>query len=163
MNKFLYSILLVFSSFSVYAQSKDSIGEIQTLVQRVDSLEHELSYLKLIYELKTLNSDIAMLKYEIDIKSNSIQLLIYNENFDAELYESFQEYYEFSQRQKEAFFELINATKESFTMRIITYHFTEKEMNILMSNYEVIGLAYNSLESSMNVLKFVIETYGKFL
>lgn len=163
MNKFLYSILLVFSSFSVYAQSKDSIGEIQTLVQRVDSLEHELSYLKLIYELKTLNSDIAMLKSEIDIKSNSIQLFIYNKNFDTELYEVFQEYYKTSKRQKEAYLELINATKESFTIRIIANHFTEKELNVLMSSYKIISLSYDSLESSIKTLKFIIETYGNFL
>lgn len=53
MNKFLCSLVFVLSFSSVHAQSNDSQKEIQTLVQRVDSLEHELSYLKLTYELNT--------------------------------------------------------------------------------------------------------------
>ena len=52
MNKFLCSLVFVLSFSSVHAQSNDSQKEIQTLVQRVDSLEHELSYLKLTYEFK---------------------------------------------------------------------------------------------------------------
>ena len=53
-------LVLVLSIFSVNAQSQNSQEEMQTLVQRVDSLEHELSYLKLTYELNTLNSDMKL-------------------------------------------------------------------------------------------------------
>lgn len=86
MNKFLCSLVFVLSFSSVHAQSNDSQKEIQTLVQRVDSLEHELSYLKLTYELNTLNSDIiqspnqkipdrktkCVIKTHINIKQNVI-------------------------------------------------------------------------------------------
>ena len=44
MKKFFYTLLvLVLSIFSVNAQSQNSQEKKQTLVQRVDSLEHELS------------------------------------------------------------------------------------------------------------------------
>ena len=85
MNKFLCSLVFVLSFSSVHAQSNDSQKEIQTLVQRVDSLEHELSYLKLTYELNTLNSDITMFANEVYTKSIAIQLDLYNRNFNSKL------------------------------------------------------------------------------
>ena len=67
-------LVLVLSIFSVNAQSQNSQEKMQTLVQRVDSLEHELSYLNLTYELSTLNSDMTLFSNAIDIKSLEIQL-----------------------------------------------------------------------------------------
>ena len=86
MKKLFFTLLvLVLSIFSVNAQSQNSQEKMQTLVQRVDSLEHELSYLKLSYELSTLNSDITLFSNEINIKTLEIQLDLYNRNFNSQL------------------------------------------------------------------------------
>ncbi len=159
MNKFLYSILLVFSSFSVYAQSQDSIGQIQTLVQRVDSLEHELSYLKLTYELKSLNSEMSIFAQEISSKAIEIQLYIYNRNFDYDLYDSYKRYYKLCMSRKETFKELINAEKYYFTVKVVTFPFSENEMEVLMSNYRLIDDTYEVIEKSIDYLKIVVNTY----
>ena len=111
MNKFLCSLVFVLSFSSVHAQSNDSQKEIQTLVQRVDSLEHELSYLKLTYELNTLNSDITMFANEVYTKSIAIQLDLYNRNFNSKLGDAYQQYYETCQRKKQSISELIEAKK----------------------------------------------------
>ena len=71
-------LVLVLSIFSVNAQSQNSQEKMQTLVQRVDSLEHELSYLNLTYELSTLNSDMTLYSNAIDIESLEIKFNIYN-------------------------------------------------------------------------------------
>ena len=81
---FLCPLVLVLSIFSVNAQSQDSQEEMQTLVQRVDSLEHELSYLKLTYELSTLNSDMTLFSNAMDIKSLELQLNLYNRNCNSQ-------------------------------------------------------------------------------
>ena len=82
MKKILSFLVFVFPFISIQARSQDSLPqnpqvEKQTLVQRVDSLEHELSYLKLTYELYTLNSDIKMFANEVDTKSIEIRLDLY--------------------------------------------------------------------------------------
>lgn len=70
MKKRFYALLVfVLSIISVNAQSQNSQEEMQTPVQRVDSLEHELLYLKLAYELSTLNSDMALFINEINYVS----------------------------------------------------------------------------------------------
>lgn len=163
MNKFLCSLVFVLSFSSVHAQSNDSQKEIQTLVQRVDSLEHELSYLKLTYELNTLNSDITMFSNEVYTKSIAIQLDLYNRNFNSKLGDAYQQYYETCQRKKQSISELIEAKKTFFVLKVITYPFSESEMNALKASYNVIDNAYESIESSMELLKIVVDAYNNSL
>ena len=86
MKKIFYTLLvLVLSIFSVNAQSQNSQEKMQTLVQRVDSLEHELSYIKLSYELYTLNNDLSIFNKDIGVRTNAIQINIYTHNFDYKL------------------------------------------------------------------------------
>lgn len=163
MNKFLCSLVFVLSFSSVHAQSDDSQKEIQTLVQRVDSLEHELSYLRLTYELNTLNSDITMFANEVYTKSIAIQLDLYNRNFRSKLGDSYRRYYESCKRKKQSISELIEAKKMFFTIKVITYPYSESELNTLKASYNVINDAYDSLGKSMELLEIVIDTYNEFL
>lgn len=163
MNTFLYSFVICVFFFSIHAQSQNPQAEIQILVQRVDSLEHELSYLKLTYELNTLNSDISMFTNEVYIKSIAIQLDIYNKNIDLRLGDAYQRYYKACQGKKQAFSKLIEAKKNIFAVKVITYPYSESELNTLMASYKVINDAFNLLENSMDLLKITIDTYIKFM
>ena len=156
-------LVLVLSIFSVNAQSQNSQEKMQTLVQRVDSLEHELSYLNLTYELSTLNSDMTLFTNEINIKSLEIRLNLYNRNFNSQLGYAYQQYYKLCQKKKQSISELIEAKKTFFVLKVITYPFSESEMNALKASYNVIDNAYESIENSMEVLKIVVDAYNKSL
>lgn len=164
MKKIFYTFLvLVLSIFSVNAQSQNSQEKMQTLVQRVDSLEHELSYLKLTYELSTLNSDMTLFSNEIHSKSLEIQLYIYNRNFNSQLGNAYQQYYKSCQEKKQSISELIEAEKTFFVLKVITYPFSESEMNALKAKYKVIDKAYDSLSKSMELFKIVMDAYNESL
>ncbi len=164
MKKFFYTLLvLVLSIFSVNAQSQNSQEKKQTLVQRVDSLEHELSYLKLTYELSTLNSDMTLFSNAINIKSLEIQLNLYNRNFNSQLGYAYQRYYKSCQERKQSISELIESKKTFFVLKVITYPFSESEMNTLNASYNVIDNAYESIGKSMELLKIVVDAYNKSL
>ena len=164
MKKLFFTLLvLVLSIFSVNAQSQNSQEKMQTLVQRVDSLEHELSYLKLSYELSTLNSDITLFSNEINIKTLEIQLDLYNRNFNSQLGYEYQRYYKACQEKKQSISKLIEAKKTLFVLKVITYPFSESEMNALKASYNVIDNAYESIESSMELLKIVVDAYNNSL
>ena len=164
MKKIFYTFLvLVLSIFSVNAQSQNSQEKMQTLVQRVDSLEHELSYLKLTYELSTLNSDMTLFSNEIHSKSLEIQLYIYNRNFKSQLGNAYQQYYKSCQEKKQSISELIEAEKTFFVLKVITYPFSESEMNALKAKYKVIDKAYDSLSKSMELFKIVMDAYNESL
>lgn len=151
------------SIFSVNAQSQNSQEKKQTLVQRVDSLEHELSYLKLTYELSTLNSDMTLFSNAINIKSLEIQLNLYNRNFNSQLGYAYQRYYKSCQERKQSISELIESKKTFFVLKVITYPFSESEMNTLNASYNVIDNAYESIGKSMELLKIVVDAYNKSL
>ena len=137
--------------------------EVHALVHRVDSLEHELSYLKLTYELYTLNSDITMFANEVYTKSIAIQLNLYNRNFNSKLGQSYQQYYESCLHKKQSIYGLIEAKKKFFTLKVITYPYTESEQDTLMASYNVIDDAFDTLEHSMSMLKITIDAYKELM
>lgn len=61
MKNFLCTLILAFSLNIANAQPQSKQIEKQTLIQRLDSLEHNLDYLKIDYDLKTINTDLTTL------------------------------------------------------------------------------------------------------
>lgn len=159
----LCPLVLVLSIFSVNAQSQDSQEEMQTLVQRVDTLEHELSYLKLTYELNTLNADMNLCSNEMEIKSLGIQLNLSNRNLNSQLGYAYQQYYESCLDRNQTFYKLIEAKKKLFALKVMTYPFSESEMDALMASYNVIDQSYKVMGKSMELLKIVIDAYNESL
>lgn len=163
MRKLLFFLVCALSSISIQAQSQDSQMEVHTLVHRVDSLEHELSYLNLTYELYTLNSDITMFANEVYTKSIALQLNLYNRIFNSKLGQSYQQYYESCLHKKQSLYRLIEAKKEFFTLKVITYSYTESELDTLMAKYNIIDSAFDTLEQSMSMLKITIDAYKELM
>lgn len=163
MNKFLISFVFVLSCLSVKAQSQDSRSEDSILTQRIDSLEHELLYLKLSYDLYTLNADITNFSNELYTRNLSIRLDIYNRNFDSALGNAYLSYLEACQQKKQSISDLIDAKKTFFTIKVFSYPFSEVELNALWASYRVVNNAYDAMESSMNMLKNTIETYKRMM
>ena len=134
----------------------------QRLVQKVDSLEHELSYLKLTYELNTLNSDMIMFMNEMCTKAIGIRLDLYSRNINSKLSDINQQYYEACQDRKQAISELIEVKKTFFCLKVLTYPYSENELNVLMQQHDQINSAYDALEHSMDLLKSTIDAYSEF-
>lgn len=166
MKNMLLLFLFVLSFFfsQVQAQNvQNSQVAMVSLVQRVDSLEHELSYLKLTYELYTLNSDIKMFANEVDTKSIEIRLDLYNRNFNYKLGDSYKQYYESCQHHQQSIFRLIEARKKFFALKVMTYPYSESELNTLMASYNVVNEAYDILDRSMKKLKIIIDAYNELM
>lgn len=100
-----------------------------------------------------------MFANEVYTKSIAIQLDLYNRNFNSKLGNSYLQYYESCIRKKQSISGLIEAKKKFFTLKVITYPYTESELNTLMASYNVINDAYDALEYSMNLLKITVDAY----
>ena len=98
-----------------------------------------------------------------DIKSLGIQLNISNRNFNSQLGYVYQLYYKSCQEKKQAISELIETEKTFFVLKVITYPFSESEMNALKAKYKVIDKAYESIGKSMELLKIVMDAYNESL
>lgn len=163
MEKILCLIVFMLSCFTIHAQSQNQQEEIKALVQRVDSLEHELSYLKLSYDLNALNTDISMFINELNIKSIDIQMNIVNREFYHAYSDLFQKYYEAVEGKKQSMSGYIEVTKRYYFMNIMTNPYSKIELDALNAKYDVIVEAYESLENSMDMLKLIIDKYNAHL
>lgn len=161
MKKLLFWCLFALFFCSGFAQSQKQQESNQALVQRIDSLEHELSYLKLSYDLYTLNSDMKMATAEMNAKSLEIRTDVYHRNTGFE--DVYQEYYETCERQKQAFHDLIEAKKEFFMLKVMSYPYSETELKTLKSSYKMIDAAYNTMEGSLKLLKVSVNSYRKLV
>lgn len=163
MEKILCLIVFMLSCFTIHAQSQNQQEEIKALVQRVDSLEHELSYLKLSYELNTLYTDMTMLTSQVEIKLSDIKMDIYHRNFNPQFVDMYQRYYESCQGQKQAFSKNIEATKELFFLKVMTHSYSETELSVLNASYERIDKVFESLETTIDYFKAIADVYAKDL
>ena len=112
------------------------------------------------YELSSLNNDITMFVNEIYTKSLAIQLNIQSRYLDRRLTKSYTEYYDACKYKQNSISELITAKKTFFYLKYITSDFSKEESNVLLKSIDVIDSAYDSLVSSMSLLKVSLETYN---
>ena len=137
----------------------DNTKELKALVQRVDSLEHELSFLKLSYDMNKLNSDLNMFINELNNTSNDLKLSIYTRNCDYDVYEAYKKNYESVLDKMAAFERLIESSKFNFELRILKYPYSENEMKLLKASYNIIDYSYTSLKAAKDLYKVALETY----
>ncbi len=104
-----------------------------------------------------------MFANEAYTKSIAIQLNLYNRNFDSKLGKSYQQEYESCVDRKQSIFRLIEAKKEFFTLKVITYPYTESELSTLMAIYNATDVAYKHLDKSLNMLKITIDAYQELM
>lgn len=71
----------------------------------------------------------------------------------------YQQYYQVCQNKQQAYHENIKATKLLFELQLTKYPYSESEMNVLKTSYDVMDKSYESLETAINFLKSAIDTY----
>lgn len=167
----LVLIVVLLCTSIAYAQKEDSSSMVApadstkeiSLTQRIDSLEHELSYVKLSYELYILNNDLAVFKNNIGITTNEMQINIYERNFDYKLYKAYKDNYEANKEKLLSFQELIETKKTYFWLKITIYPYSENEKKLLLASYMTIDNGYSALESSLKLMKVCLDMYKESL
>lgn len=92
-----------------------------------------------------------------------IQEKIDHRNFDKESGDLYQDYYEACEKSKQSFFGLIDAKKEFFLLKVMSYPYSETELKTLKSSYKMIDGTYRSLELTIKLLKIAVGAYRKFM
>lgn len=159
MRILVFLFISIFSAISVQAQSQDLEKEMQIMVNRVDSLEHELAYLRLTYELDSRATKIQLFNGNVSNSSLSVQLNYYNRNIDSNYAKSSQELYEsflsglLSERS------VVNQLKLYSESMIASYHFSESELTLLAEYNNVLEKSLEQLEQSVKLLRISVDAY----
>lgn len=164
MKNFVVSIfLLSFTTISIFSQSTSNPIDVGELVQRVDSLEHELSYQKLTSEINSLNSEIQIFTNSVECYSNTIKINLYTSNFDSELATSYKNFYEVCVSKRQAIADLIETREIYLTALMTKKSFSIDELSYLMRIYRIQKQGYNTLDGAVNLLKLIIDEYARHI
>lgn len=160
--KNIFCLLLFVVSFTaVMAQSKKQQEEKPALEQRVDSLQHELAFLKAKYELEQLNSQMQMYSYGIDIKVNAINIDRARKIFESRLATAFQSDYESFKGLTNALKERVDSTKLFTVLRLMKYSFSDSEVQALKYQINILDLSLDALEKHLDLYKISLDEYKK--
>lgn len=159
MSKFFCTLACALSFLLLNAQTQNSQDDMQSLVQKVNSLEHELTFFKTLYNLNKINNDITMFANDVYTTSIAIQLDILNKNFNYQLANTYKENYESCLYKMQSYSKLIEVQKESTKFNIMTFPYSESEQELLMSNYNLIDYGFNALENVMKLFKSALDAY----
>lgn len=161
MYKLFFTLVFVLSFTSIHAQAQDPQVEINALTQRVDSLEHDLTYLELCNKLSELDSDIKILTNEVTIKALGIKIDLFHNNVSSKLGSVYPSLYEGYQSNAESTKELIIKTATYCILKASVSNFTPSEKDYLESKIDILNTHFKSLEGSLKVFKIVMDEYTK--
>ena len=161
MKKIFCLLLFVVSFIAVMAQSKKQQEEKPALEQRVDSLQHELAFLKAKYELEQLNSQMQMYSYGIDIKVNAINIDRARKIFESRLATAFQSDYESFKGLTNALKERVDSTKLFIVLQLMKYSFSDSEVQALKYQINILDLSLDALEKHLDLYKISLDEYKK--
>lgn len=129
------------------------------LVQRIDSLEKELSYVKLQNELNALKIELQVNVNNLDIRSNSILLNVNSKTFLRMLYNAYKENYESSEELVQSFQPNVDLNKMNCYLHILKFNYSEKQKSVLEATIKVIDNSYSKLKSSLDYYKTCLDMY----
>lgn len=161
MKKIFCLLLFVVSFTAVMAQSKNQQEEKPALEQRVDSLQHELAFLKAKYELDQLNTEIKINACDINTRTNSIEINMTFKNYNIALGRAYQSNYEATEELAEKIKERADSLKLLIVLQLMKYSFSDSETELLKSDIKTLDLGLNSLDKSLDLYKMTINEYKK--
>lgn len=129
------------------------------LVQRIDSLEKELSFVKLQNELNALKIELQVNVNNLDIKSNSILLNVNSRTFLRMLYNAYKENYESSEELVQSYQPNVELNKMNCYLHILKYNYSESQKSVLEGTIKVIDNSYSKLKSSLDYYKTCLDMY----
>lgn len=130
--------------------------ESEVYLQKIDSLERELSEVKLQNELNMLKAELNISANNLSIKSNAILINVNSGVFHRELYRSYEGNYKASEDLVKKFQSLVEVRKMECLQRTMEYSYPENKYSTLL---EVIDTALNSLKTSLDYYKICLDLY----
>lgn len=133
--------------------------EKEFLVQKIDSLEKELSFVKLLNELNVFRLELQVNINNLDIKSNTISLHINSKMFLRVIYNTYKENYDASEDMVQMYQSNVELNKMNCYLQIWKYNYSENQKSVLEGTIKVIDQSYIKLKLSLDYYKTCLDIY----
>lgn len=158
MKKSLFLILISCMSFCATRTVAQSIDSLQVVVDslsiKVVRLEHDLAYLKVDTDIRTLDAKIEILTMRTENILTDFQLAILTNNKSEakvlyrNLYQSYEERIELAKKELDSLQERVISNKDSFS--------SFENMNLTIKLLSILS-SYNNLEKQMSLIDEALE------
>lgn len=158
MKKSLFLILISCMSFCATRTVAQSIDSLQVVVDslsiKVVKLEHDLAYLKVDTDIRTLDAKIEILTMRTENILTDFQLAILTNNKSEakvlyrNLYQSYEERIELAKKELDSLQERVISNKDSFS--------SFENMNLTIKLLSILS-SYNNLEKHMSLIDEALE------
>ena len=168
MKRYVFLIAMTMCCIASFGQQRnntlDSLNnEVKELTQKVSSLDHELKFLSLSYDLYRINTDLTLFSEEIRITGNEVKNLIYRDYYKYDIYKSYKDNYDVSMKKLNVFEELIKSAQYKYDAFCTTYSLYEVELNNFKGSWGYIKAGYVYLQKTLEMYKIYLDTYEEAL
>lgn len=152
---------------TVCAQEADSLHlksssiSIDSLVLKLNTLQHNYDFLYCDYELYKVITNLSEFSNTTNISSNSILISYYNSRFDRNLYTTYLGLYNAKTENFNSLKENIGITTLAILDKMLSSNFTEKEIAVIEGRFKLIDSQLSSAEQALNYFEVVLDTYRK--
>ncbi len=166
--KKLYVLLMLIVSFVSYfaiethAETTDD-SQVDLLKAKVDSLSHEIAYLKLSNEISTLNTELKLYCYDIESSVKDMKMDIYHNSCEVSLYKSYKELYYAYDIDLESSKKLVEAKRVLFAFMLVNNDYTDSEQDVLLSSWKQTDALYHRAEVELNMMNDILDVYYKII
>lgn len=149
--------------FQLHAEQFGTKKEMDILEHRIKSLEHQVTFMRLYYDLQLLSTSLDKFAIDIYAYSTNIDLKIHQQFFNKLLSDVYQAYYDSALYNKNAMHKNMESLKTLYNSLISTYPFTKEEKSALKASYNVLISAYDRAEKAFDLFKVSVDGYESFL
>ena len=141
------------------SQVQSSPVSIESLSLKLDKLQHDYDYIYCDYELHMLMMDLKDLSHSIGRSSNAVIINYYNGRYDRDLYNSYVVEYESACNLFDSMKDKVEVVQRAVTLKITVSSFTDAELNVLSSYFDVIDASIANVEKGLNYYNVTIKAY----
>lgn len=161
-NKFAFKVIVILSVLlgnnSVFGQSNSATKELE---EKVAALEKKVEYLELIQALNQIQVDNMCRENSVSIHSNELKYDIFNNYLSADLIYSNETLYKLTREGLEITKSKLETIEEYLNLMLLQSYFSDREVEVLMSNIISSKANLCVLEESLKLLEYYISQAKK--
>ncbi len=164
MKKVVLLIITVISVLNANAQGIDSLQvqsaiTIDSLVLRLEKLQHDYDFMSCDYELYQLQMGLNNLSQDIEISTNGVLIDIYNNRYDRELYTVFSDSYDASCALYDSLKKKYESVKTLVMLKMLVSNFSDSELDVIYSYFDAINNSAAKVDSALKYYNASIKAY----
>ena len=132
---------------------------IDSLMIRINKLQHNYDCLECKFELQSLIFELKDLSNEISISSNNLLLYYLTSQMDIDFYTSYLGLYNAKVDSFNSSKEKVDMVKVLVSYKMLLSDFSEPELNVISQSFNAIDSLMSLVDQSLQYFKVVIDSY----